>query len=53
MAVPAGQGWLARNGVTWNLAFATILLSLTVFNYGFDLTAYSTIQAMGRESRAS
>lgn len=49
MALSPVQAWLAENRVTWKLMFATALVSLTVFNYGFDQTAYSTIQAMDRK----
>ncbi|CAK7235888.1 hypothetical protein SCUCBS95973_009420 [Sporothrix curviconia] len=46
VSIPFTQEWLARNRVTGRLMFATLLVSITVFNFGFDTTAYSTIQAM-------
>jgi hypothetical protein len=33
-----------------NLAIATILIGMSVFNYGFDMAGYNTIQAMDRKS---
>ena len=47
--IPFTQRWLTRNRVTRRLLFATFLISITVFNFGFDTTAYSTIQAMDRK----
>lgn len=38
---------------TKNLLIATFLIGISVFNYGFDQTGYSTIQAMDRKSMLS
>ncbi|CAK7227493.1 hypothetical protein SBRCBS47491_006586 [Sporothrix bragantina] len=46
VSIPFTKEWLTRNRVTRRLMFATLLVSITVFNFGFDTTAYSTIQAM-------
>jgi hypothetical protein len=36
---------------TRNLAIATLLIGMSVFNYGFDMAGYNTIQAMDRMSK--
>ena len=34
------------HGMTWNMLFCFALMTLSVFNYGFDNQIFSSIQAM-------